>query len=71
MASVAGRPTTETRVYPCTVHTYKFVQLHVVMYMYMYILYMNVYVLMRDERRKEERSKQDQTNKQGKATQHT
>ena len=28
-------------------------------------------VLMRDERRKEERSKQGQTNKQGKATQHT
>ena len=28
-------------------------------------------VLMRNEKRKEERSKQGQTNKQGKATQHT
>ena len=31
----------------------------------------HIHVLMRDERRKKERSKQRQTNKQGKATQHT
>ena len=55
-----------------------------IIYMYMYIIYMSMYtsctlnvlhihdthvhVLMRDERRKKERSKQRQTNKQGKAT---
>ena len=34
----------------------------------LYILYIDIHVLMRDERRKKERSKQRQTNKQGKAT---
>ena len=34
-------------------------------------LHHTIHVLMRDERRKKERSKQRQTNKQGKATQHT
>ena len=46
------------------------------MYMYTWTLFTALaYTLYiqykRDERRKEERSKQDQTNKQGKATQHT
>ena len=36
-----------------------------------YNVYIYIHVLMRDERRKKERSKQRQTNKQGKATQHT
>ena len=43
--------------------------LHIIIIMYTDIIIMHV--LMRDERRKKERSKQRQTNKQGKATQHT
>ena len=38
--------------------------------LHVYMTYI-IHVLMRDERRKKERSKQRQTNKQGKATQHT
>ena len=39
--------------------------------MHLYMTWHCIHVLMRDERRKKERSKQRQTNKQGKATQHT